>query len=40
MKTIENILDGVNKFGDTETIFRLMLKYGDNYVSLDDKLLA
>lgn len=37
MKTIENILDTVNKFGDTETIFRLMLKDGDDYVSLDNK---
>ena len=37
MKTIENILDGVNKFGDTETVFRLMLKDGDDYVSLDNK---
>ena len=40
MKTIENILDGVNKFGDTETVFRLMLKDGDDYVSLDNKHLV
>lgn len=37
MKTIENILDSVNKFGDTETIFRLMLKDGDDYISLNNK---
>lgn len=37
MKTIENILDTVNKFGDTETVFRLRLKDGDDYVSLGNK---
>ena len=37
MKTIENILDTINKFGDTETVFRLRLKDGDDYVSLGNK---